>query len=193
MKKRVYIDAEFLEDGKTIELISIALVKESGEEYYAVNRDMPYARIQHHEWLMDNVIPHLPRRGELGRSNFSGKLGVDWSSPLVRPYNVIRDEVLAFLSEPDGIELWGWYSAYDHVLLAQFWGPMVNLPNGIPMFTNDLRQEVERLKRLGVMGQSKSLPRLLGSIQHNALHDAREIKYRHKWLRDWCRERRVVI
>lgn len=193
MKRRVYIDAEFLEDGRTIDLISLALIKDTGEEYYAVNAEMPLRRIQQHEWLMENVFPHLPTRLSFKTSDWPYTRALDRQDPSVKAYALIRDEVLAFLSEPKGIELWGWYSAYDHVLLAQLWGPMINLPNGIPMWTNDLRQEVERLKRLGIMSPDKSLPKLLGGVEHNALHDAREIRYRHKWLKDWCRERRVVI
>ena len=33
------------------------------------------------------------------------------------------------------------YGAYDHVALAQLSGPMVLLPDGVPMWTNDLRTE----------------------------------------------------
>jgi hypothetical protein len=39
-------DLEFLEDGRTIELISIGMVCDDGREYYAVNRDMPVRRIR---------------------------------------------------------------------------------------------------------------------------------------------------
>lgn len=39
-------DTEFLEDGSTIELISIGIVCEDGREYYAVNSDMDEKRAQ---------------------------------------------------------------------------------------------------------------------------------------------------
>ena len=38
------------------------------------------------------------------------------------------------------LELWAWYAAYDHVVLAQLWGAMPALPREIPRFTKDLRQ-----------------------------------------------------
>ena len=38
------------------------------------------------------------------------------------------------------MELWAWYAAYDHVVLAQLWGAMPALPRAIPRFTKDLRQ-----------------------------------------------------
>ena len=57
---RIFYDCEFLEDGKTIDLISIGLIAEAGDEYYAVNSDMPIERIESHGWLMKNVVPHIP-------------------------------------------------------------------------------------------------------------------------------------
>jgi hypothetical protein len=38
------------------------------------------------------------------------------------------------------LELWAWYAAYDHVVLAQLWGRMPALPREIPRFSKDLRQ-----------------------------------------------------
>jgi hypothetical protein len=41
------------------------------------------------------------------------------------------------------VELWAWFAAYDHVALAQLWGPMPALPKELPRFTRDLRQRWE--------------------------------------------------
>jgi hypothetical protein len=41
------------------------------------------------------------------------------------------------------VELWAWFAAYDHVVLAQLWGPMPALPKALPRFTRDLRQRWE--------------------------------------------------
>src|SRR5882762_5629922 len=59
---KIWYDTEFLEDGKTIELISIGMVREDGEEYYAVVDvgAITWLRITQHDWLMRNVIPSLP-------------------------------------------------------------------------------------------------------------------------------------
>ena len=59
-------DTEFLEDGTTIELISIGIVASDGREYYAVNSDMDTERIYGDPWLKENVWPHLP---EIGRAH----------------------------------------------------------------------------------------------------------------------------
>lgn len=169
---KVYYDTEFLEDGKTIELISIGMVAEDGREYYAVNRDAPWRRIKKHEWLMANVVPGLPKAHGDERNHQMGWL-FNRYDPCVKPKYQIADDVRLFLLGEDphdapAIELWGWYSAYDHVVLAQLFGRMIDLPRGIPMWTNDLRQEVARLGDPPLPKQESGL--------HNALADARHLK-----------------
>lgn len=41
---RYFYDTEFIEDGQTIELVSIGIVAEDGREYYAVSTDFDPAR-----------------------------------------------------------------------------------------------------------------------------------------------------
>jgi hypothetical protein len=167
---KIYTDWEFLEDGETIEPISVALVREDDREYYAVFADMPTKRIAKHDWLRKNVVPGLPRlhgdaRMFAGRGN---PLAIDWQHPDIKPTKQIRDEVQRFIVNTPNVELWGWYSAYDHVCLAQLFGRMIDLPTGIPMWTNDLKQEHLRL------GEPR-LPEQESGV-HNALADARHIK-----------------
>lgn len=173
---RFWYDTEFLEDGKTIALISIAIVAEDGSEYYAVNAEAPWPKIKKHAWLMENVVSHLPQvRGD---RRFSTRDPVDFTDPRVKPKAKIADEVALFLRGPVEpwwpVELWAWYAAYDHVALAQLWGRMIDLPEGIPMWTNDLRQEVERL------GDPELPPQKAGV--HDALADARHVKAMHEFL-----------
>lgn len=158
-------DCEFLEDGKTIELISIGIVCEDGREYYAVNADMPRDRIERHPWLMKNVVPHLPVK--VYGSPFR-QFSVDRSSVLVKPKWVIANEVREFLLAGTDIELWADYAAYDHVVLAQLWGRMINLPKGLPMYTNDLQQALRKAPD-GFIGIAQE------EGHHNALSDAKHV------------------
>ena len=147
---KYFYDTEFLEDGKTIELISIGIVAEDGREYYAISLDMPYDRISQDAWLMENVVAHLGH----GRSI---------------PKTQIRDEVAAFLhSEDEDVELWADYAAYDHVVLAQLFGKMIDLPRWVPMFTHDFQQHLR-------IHENPSLPAQADGL-HNALADARHLK-----------------
>lgn len=185
---RYYYDCEFLEDGRTIELISIGIVADDGREYYAVNADLPLDRIKNHDWLMWNVFPHLPLTpgcekalaGYLanGTSRYPRPsiafLDINRKDAVVRPKWVIANEVRDFLLAGEKPELWAWYADYDHVTLCQLWGTMISLPDGIPMWTNDLRQEYHRLGDPARPGQT--------STEHHALADARYVRYMHSHL-----------
>lgn len=159
---RLFYDTEFLDTGCTIDLISIGIVSEDGREYYAVNSEAAWCDIREHAWLVEHVLPSLPRFGE------HGPWVPDPGHVSVRPRRVIANEVREFIQATEDPELWAWYAAYDHVALAQLWGPMVNLPKGVPMYTCDLKQEVSR----------RGNPRLpkQESGEHNALADARQVR-----------------
>ena len=53
-----FIDTEFHEDGRTIDLISIAVVADDGREFYACSREAELSRVS--PWVRDNVLPKLP-------------------------------------------------------------------------------------------------------------------------------------
>jgi hypothetical protein len=166
---RTFFDTEFIEDGKTIDLISIGLVAEDGREYYAVASDAPWKRIRKHDWLMQHVVPHLPQPHGDWINEMPKSWPIDFHNPQVKPKATIAAEVQAFITCSPDPELWAWYGAYDHVVLAQLFGRMIDLPEGVPMWTNDLKQEVVRLG-------NPPLPKRDGG-EHNALADAR-------WVRD---------
>jgi hypothetical protein len=145
---RFFYDCEFIEDGTTIDLVSIGAVDERGREFYAVSTEFDPTRAI--EWVRRNVLDKLPAPAD----------------PAWRSLERIRTDLLAFLTEPEEpIELWAWMSAYDHVALAQLWGDMRALPRPIPRFTHELRQRWED-------AGSPALPGI-GSDQHDALADAR--------------------
>lgn len=141
---------------------AIGLVRDDGAEYYAVSSEFDVKAVLAHPWLRDHVMGYLPAV-EIGM----GVLSFDLTHPDVKPRAQIRDEVAAFiLSAPDP-QLWAYYSAYDHVVLAQLFGRMVDMPRGIPMWTADLKQ---RMRNLGVTGDQ--LPKQTAN-EHHALFDAR--------------------
>ncbi|MEO0869841.1 MAG: hypothetical protein AAFY17_15665, partial [Cyanobacteria bacterium J06642_11] len=55
---RYYLDTEFIEDGHTIDLISIGLVAEDGREYYALNVDCDWSKANN--WVKQHVLGSLP-------------------------------------------------------------------------------------------------------------------------------------
>ncbi len=169
---RFYYDCEFIEDGRTIDLISIGVVAEDGSEFYAVNKDAPWKRIYKHDWLMANVFPSLPRYHGDARNIHPHE--VNLHDPAVKAKDQIARELLLFLRGPVEpwwpVELWADYGAYDHVVLCQLFGAMVDLPAGLPMWTHDFRQYIEAL---GI--DDDTLPKQEAG-QHNALADARHLR-----------------
>jgi hypothetical protein len=187
---RIYHDWGFFEDGNVILPISVGMVAEDGRELYLINTDAPLQDIRNHSWLMENVVPSLPIAAtEMGTLIWNA-LHPDYN--LLRYKHTLAAEVHDFInateSLPDGpdgpdAELWGWYPAYDHVVMCQMWGPMVSRPEGVPMQTFDVHQEAMRLGNpdlaLGSIGGQTILD---GLPEHHALADARECKFRHEWL-----------
>jgi hypothetical protein len=202
-----FYDTEFIDNGTTIDLVSIGVVavpdwcldptmphdattdlaRRHARTYYAVNADADIDALKRNEWLVRNVLPHLPVESRksldayiANPSNHHPWPSIEYvelslKATEVKPKWVIANEVRDFLLAPfadadDGaevtIELWADYGAYDHVALAQLWGPMIALPAGVPMYTNDLQQ----LRR--TVGDLEYRPDVDPDAEHNALADA---------------------
>src|SRR4051795_5085576 len=104
MTYRYFYDCEFIEDGQTIDLVSIGAVDEHGREFYAVSTEFDDTHAV--PWVRRNVLDKLPSPAD----------------PAWRSRARLRDDLHAFLVEPihgrdEQLELWAWYAAYDHVAL----------------------------------------------------------------------------
>lgn len=153
---RFWFDTEFIEDGKTIDLISIGIVAEDGREFYAINSECDLSRAS--DWVKDNVIVHLRASPE----NY-----------LTRAQ--IKNAVLQFVNEypittgPTKPEFWAYYADYDWVALCQLFGAMIDLPKGWTMYCRDVKQLCDDLG-------NPELPKQK-TTEHHALADA-------KWTRE---------
>jgi hypothetical protein len=147
---RFFYDCEFIEDGLTIELVSIGMVDESGREFYAVSTEFDAARAG--QWVRQHVLPQLPPPAD----------------PCWRSRAQIREDLFAFVTEPkEDVELWAWYGAYDHVVLAQLWGSMPALPTAIPKFTHELRQRWEDAGKPRLPSPPANAHDALADAKHN--------------------------
>lgn len=150
---RWFYDTEFNEDGRTIDLISIALVAEDGRFYYAISTEFDAASCN--DWVKANVLPHLLPHGTCF-----------WKTRAQ-----IADDIRAILLvNDDKPELWAYFGDYDHVALCQLFGRMVDLPQGMPFLTLDLKQ---RMIERGI--EKDRLPQQAGTA-HDALADARWVR-----------------
>jgi len=159
--RKFFYDCEFMEEPGHLKLISIGVVGEQDQEYYACNSDAREDFPKANPWVKSNVLPRLPAEGHSS-----------WGDE-----ESIRKGLMIFLhpSEDNPVELWSYFADYDHVLLCWLFGSMGNLPAGMPQYTLDLVQLMYHMDL-----DSGSIPRQKGEV-HNALDDA---KY-HKHLFDY--------
>jgi hypothetical protein len=102
------------------------------------------------------------------------------------------------------INLYGYYSAYDHVALCWLFGKMINLPERFPMYTKDLKQMLDEKVELLTnkdfftifhdkvemsfdeklkMVKEKHIRYPKQNNLHNALEDARWNKQLHEFIK----------
>lgn len=175
---RYFLDTEFYEDGRTIDLISIGIVAEDGREFYAVNQDCDWYEIVNNQWLRENVLPSLPveyLEFILGKWKLHIKDSQDWATK-----TEIRKRLLDFIGD-DKPEFWAYFADYDWVCLCQLFGKMIDLPKGWPVYCRDIKQLADSLGNLKLPDQED---------KHNALADARWNKSAYEFIRNmnpWAR------
>jgi hypothetical protein len=116
--RKIFLDTEFIDTGKEIDLISIALVKESGESLYLISSEFDESKAD--KWLLDNVIRHLPTEGRETRQE-------------------IKESIIKFLGKKHNYEFWAHYASYDWVVFCQLFGRMLDLPKNYSYWVRDFK------------------------------------------------------
>jgi len=174
---RYYLDTEFIEDGRTIDLLSIGLVADDGRELYLCNsewdRTSDPRRAKPLVWVLEHVVPYLGAHSPEG--------DIPWRSRAD-----IRDAVEAFIGvAPTAPEIWAYYASYDWVAFCQLFGRMVDLPRGYPAYCRDLKQliadENRRRESRILLPTPQELTSKMPSVTHNASHHA---LFDARWNRD---------
>src|SRR5215831_4354209 len=112
---RFFLDTEFIERGPMypVQLISIGLVCENGQEFYAESSG--YDPNNANDWVKANVLTHL--RG----------------NPItLREIACGISEFVRANSDGAKPEFWAYYADYDWVVFCQIFGTMMDLPKGWP-------------------------------------------------------------
>lgn len=156
---KFFLDEEFIEDGRTIDLVSIGIVCEDGAELYFESSEFDEEKAS--DWVKENVLKHLT-----------------FQRPFRWTRKQIAGEVLHFVTDhtPPGEkpEFWGYYADYDWVCLCQLFGTMMDLPEGWPMYCRDIKQFCDSLGNPKLPEQGKG--------EHHALADARWNKLAWEFL-----------
>jgi len=179
---KFYLDTEFIEDGTTIDLISIGLVAEDGRKMYLQNADCKFSKAS--DWVWRNVFPSLKQFNMAGHRSCNAKSRSLDSKDTARCYDndcpwrgryEIRAAVLEFCDAAKWgkPEFWGYYADYDWVVFCRLFGTMTTLPKGWPMYCRDIKQLCDDLGNPELPAQSS---------QHNALLDAEWTQFAHQCL-----------
>lgn len=153
-----FLGFKYGEGKPTIDLISIGIVSEDGWSLYKVSKDFDFRKAWADKWIRENVLKPIHKEntykeGHCRRTKAFTKLNCEF---LIYKYGAsnkeIANQIKEFLSpkkdrynefgkyRTSNPILHGWYSAYDHVVLSQLFGRMVDLPEYMPMYTRDLKQ-----------------------------------------------------
>lgn len=191
----IYFDTEFTGLVPDTKLISIGMVTDGGDRFYAEFNDYDFDKID--EWIEENVIKHL------WLNNVLEGVTYDYSST-----EWIRHNLLLWLERVSGsqynlfsengvgkviatggdtIQFVSDVSHYDFYLLQnQIFGGAFNMPTNIVPACYDINQDIARylkkndLKEAFDISREDLLKKLGGKIpvgrKHNALYDAEVIR-----------------
>lgn len=170
---KIFFDTEFTGLHKDTTLISIGLVSEDGETFYAEFND--YDKSQLDDWLQENVIDNL----QFNKWDTISSLGLSMNHKVVETnvkHNkvVVADKLSKWLEQFDTVEIWSDCLSYDWVLFNDLFGHAFNIPKNVYYIPFDIctlfkvkgiDPDISREEFAGIDG-----------AKHNALHDAVVIK-----------------
>lgn len=198
---KLFLDTEFTGLHKNTTLISIGIISENGETFYAEFTD--YDKTQIDEWLQENVIANLELTDKITKVNDGWE---DWQSDMGNYNNalafalakkdmkrfrcigktpMIKNRLEKWLSQFEQIEFWSDCLAYDWVLFCDIFGGARNIPENVFYIPFDLST---KFKAAGVdadinreiyaeIANSKGQNQTSEYMnKHNALFDAKTIK-----------------
>jgi hypothetical protein len=183
MTIKLFYDSEFTGLHQHTTLISIGLVSETGQQFYAEFSD--YAQEQCDSWIKEHVIQHTRWLNGQSITAHTEQLG-----PLtvcVGTTDFVLERLKTWLAQFERIEIWADCAAYDWVLFCQLFGGALNLPKNIFYLPNDL-VTLFALKGINPDCDRKAFADLPELTRHNALADALIVQACHRKLmmQDWA-------
>lgn len=174
---KIFFDTEFTGLHQNTSLISIGLITEHSETFYAECGDFDHLQVD--DWIKENVISNL---------KFYGKENKGWGSCTVHNVGMsskaevfgnkgfVAECLADWLSGYDKVEMWSDCLSYDWVLFNQLWGHAFNIPKNVHYIPFDL-STLFKIKGIDPdISREEFAEMTQGAEKHNALWDARVIK-----------------
>lgn len=167
---KIFFDIEFTGLHQNTTLVSIGLVSETGETFYAELYDYDVTQVD--GWIQKNVIDKL----------ILGPNDIDLSLNEVRTYGnseQIAQWLQAWLSQYEQVEMWSDCLSYDWMLFCQLFGHAFNIPKNVYYIPFDICT----LFKIKYIDPDINREEFVKEIfidntmsKHNALHDAFVVK-----------------
>lgn len=177
---KIFFDTEFTGLHKNTSLISIGLISENGKTFYAELYD--YDKTQVNTWIQENVLVNTSYLKDSNNMDIASKSYDCVYMPTTMEY--LKEDLSAWLSQFDTVELWSDCLAYDWVLFCDIFGDAFSIPSNIYYIPFDIctlfkmkgiDPDINREQFAGIQGN-----------KHNALHDANVIKTCYERLTGYC-------
>lgn len=179
---KIFLDTEFTGLHQYTTLISIGIISEFGDTFYAEFAD--YDKNQVDNWIQENVINNLCLIGKYNDPTWFHLDNLDDNihmsvSGNIKYIKMMLDEwfdVVLDNNEENNIEIWSDCLSYDWVLFNQLYGNALNLPDFIYYIPFDI---CTFMKLAGVdpdISREEFIGNSVEGDKHNSLYDAKVIK-----------------
>lgn len=177
---KVFLDTEFTGLRQNTTLVSIGLVAENGDTFYAELTDYDKSQVDH--WLQKNVINNL------FLADIIQGIGSNWN-PTTKE-NIVRGDrqfvaqgLREWFKELDGwanpnppVEIWSDCLAYDWVLFNELFGGAFGIPENVYYIPFDICT-LFKMKNIDPdVSREEFIGEEVAGVKHNALYDAKVIK-----------------
>lgn len=177
----LFFDCEFTGLRKNTTLVSIGIVAENSQKFYAEFSD--YDENQCDNWLKENVLNHTILGGN---DALAKRLGEDNDTTVILGCKAdIQYELGEWLKQFNDVQFVSDVCHYDMVLLIDIFGSAFDLPKNVAAVCLDINQEIAKhynvsAKEAFDMSREEIVGNLCGIIpkgeKHNSLYDAEIIK-----------------
>jgi len=178
---KIFFDTEFTGLHKNTTLISIGLIDENERCFYAEFTD--YDDSQCDDWIKENVINHLRRKGTYNLY-MEAYDRINKETSIVGTKSQIKEKLEDWLSIYDEIELVSDVCHYDMVLFIDLFGTAFDLPQNVNPACHDINQDIARYYEISEKEafdfsreeilQNNAI--IIDGYKHNSLYDAKVIK-----------------
>ena len=168
-KTKIFFDTEFTDLHQNTTLISIGLISETGQTFYAELTD--YDKSQIDEWLQTNVIDNLTLTS---RENMQHTK--DTHISVKCDTSNLKGFLTQWFEQFGEVEIWSDCLSYDWVLFNQIFGHAFNIPKNVYYIPFDICTLFYAKGIDADISREAFAEMSEGSKKHNALWDAKVIR-----------------